>query len=256
MILNLGGGKSKRHMKPSFYMPAGSSFLYAEEEQADGVWNWELAILDSTEITFLRIPPVDVFFVGGGAPGAWGSGDAVGGGGGRGGQLLVWPNITLTENAPYGVTIGGSGQATSAFGATAASGLGSGGGFGAYVQGNTRLQSATPGGDGYLAFVGTGHEDVALLTTLEGICYGAGGGGAVCRSSSGTSSSGDNTSGGSTNTGGYGGTNATTAAGRNGRDGLSHTGAGGGGAAMDGLTGTSGTPGQGGTGIIIIRNAR
>jgi len=256
MILNLGGlGKSRRHMPPVFYLPEGTDFLYAQQERPDGVVDWELAILSGSSVTFLRVPAVDVFLCGGGAAGAWGSGDAAGGGGGRGGEPVTWTNVRLTENAAYGITIGGSGAATEAFGAVARSGRGAGGGFGAYVQGTAQLQSATVGGDGYLAFVNSGHEDCTLLTALAGRRYGAGGGGGACRSSGGVSSQGDHTDGGGSG-GGAGGSDASSGTGRHGANGLANTGGGGGGAAMDGLTGTTGTPGAGGSGILIIRNAR
>lgn len=256
MILNLGGlGKSKRHMPPSFYLPEGTQYLYAQRENADGTFDWELALLGSCSVTFSRVPAVDVFFCAGGAAGAWGSGDAIGGGGGRGGQIVTWTGVTLTENVQYPITIGGNWGNTEAFGQTVYAGQGSGGGFGAFVQGTAQLQAATVGGDGYPAFVFSAQEDCELLTALIGRKYGAGGGGGACRTSAGVSSQGDHTDGGASG-GGAGGSDASSGTARHGGNGLANTGGGGGGAAMDGLTGTTGTPGAGGSGILIIRNAR
>lgn len=216
----------------------------------DNNGNWELVFLTGCTITFNRLDTdVDVFLVGGGnnagASSNW-PGGAQGGAGGKGGGI-VNDTITLETGVAYPVVIGGAGQATTAFGKTAAAGAGSNGGAGAVSPG----YAAGNGVDGVLAFNtgGTLYEDGTPIK------FGAGGGGGAAKGSDSVSKmaagAGGATGGGA---GGSGDSDETDAS----RAGKANTGGGGGGGSSISGTGQGyyPSPGRGGSGIVIIRNAR
>ena len=217
----------------------------------DNNGNWELVFLTNCTITFNRLSTdVDVFLVGGGNDATrssnW-SGGAEGGAGGKGGGI-VNDTLTLEEGVAYPVVIGGGGQATTAFGKTAAAGAGSNGGAGALSPG----YAAGDGTDGVLAFNNTGGT---LYENGTPIKFGAGGGGGAAKGSDSVSKmaagAGGATGGGA---GGSGDSSETDAS----RAGKANTGGGGGGGSSIYGTkqGSYPPPGRGGSGIVIIRNSR
>lgn len=220
--------------------------------------NWELVFLAGCEISFSRLATdVDVFVCAGGMPGNSGTGywgayndcEARGGKGGKGGGTATQPK-TLELHTRYPVTVGGSGQPSSAFGVTAETGAGSAAGNGAYSlwKGSTTDNGNGSGGtDGSVAF-GSG-------TTLyqNGRKYGAGGGGGSARSSLNENKM---TAGAGGATGGGAGGDDSA-----GSPGAANTGGGGGGgSSCQRLNKTEGAynklGGEGGSGIVIIRNKR
>lgn len=258
MIFNLDSGGIDKKKKPPVFTITGANYDYREATAADGTVNWELAIYGSCTLNFSRVVPVDIWLVGGGGPGTTGrqsGSNCYGGSGGTGGERMTISNETLTEHQDYALVVGGSGQATTAFGRTARTRAGSAGGAGGYA-GSSSYTGPYAGTDGQLAFAAHSVPNVSLITSLVGRKYGAGGGGARARSGEYVTSGGGSVNGGVTG-GGKGGNDPTTSSGRNGTAGQANTGAGGGGACYDApATGGSFVPGAGGSGIIIIRNAR
>lgn len=241
MILNTVYGLDKTKLPPLYYASTGTPD-YAQEVQADGTVNWELAIKKSCTLTFTRVvDAVDVFLVGGGAPGGNSDG-GYGGQGGKGGGRTTQSSVTLNEGTGYAIVIGGSGKATTGFGYTAATGGGSDGGAGADYRSTLHGKS---GSSGAYAF----GSSASLL--YSGRKYGpGGGGGGYVQSANNVYNGGD----GGTTGGGHGADRSHTAAADS--AGTANTGGGGGGACYDAPYNKSYGPGTGGSGIIIIRNHR
>lgn len=224
----------------------------APEFLKDNNGNWEIVFKTGCTITFNTLETdVDVFLVGGGARGGSTQGNpnngyALGGNGGKGGGV-VNGTLTLETGVDYPVVIGGSDQATKAFGLTAAPGAGSNGGTGACTS---PAGNATAGIDGVLAFNNTGGT---LYENGTPIKFGAGGGGGAAVGTGATYAS---AAGGATG-GGHGGSGNPNEA-ESILAGVANTGCGGGGAGRYYNSGTGGaqSPGYGGSGIVIIRNAR
>lgn len=250
MILNLGPmGKSRAKMPPQFTYTG--SYQYAESVRSDGTVDWEIAFLSSGTLVFQKVvDKIDVFMIGGGAPGSAGSHNdsiarSIGGAGGKGGtrrNLSGNSAVPVTAGTSYILTIGGSGAATSGFGTTAAGGNGKAGGAGAYVTDGTNSgEHAGNGNDGEEAF---GSGSTTLL--WNGYKYGAGGGGGGAKAPV-TYFARNPGSGGTSGAGDGGAENA------NGGAAAANSGSGGGGG---GFYNWAGSGGAGGSGIIMIRNAR
>lgn len=280
MILNMGVGLSKAALPPVFTASGteGTDWIYTEDRASNGSVNWELVFLNNVEFYFDRVGPVDIFIVGGGASGTNGSGGSTnvyGGAGGAGGECVVVSNAAAKESYLYMTELGsgdidtnlvhtdggygplgrtapdaGGSTPTREVLYTARSGYGSSGGTGAHINGGSKTGS-TSGSDGVYAFGDL--TDAGL--TYPGRKYGAGGGGAYCRSSDYSKAFGDYLGG--VTGGGDGGHDATgSTSSMSGAAGMDYTGAGGGGACRDAVTTKAGTPGAGGRGIVIFRNAR
>lgn len=249
-----GGGNRQL---PKYTVHSGTAPLLLVDPNNDSYW--ELVFLGNCEITFSRLlTNVDVFVCAGGMPGGSGTGywgnyndcEAKGGKGGNGGGTVTTTAITLQEGIRYAVRVGGSGQPSSAFGATAETGTGANGGSGAYSawKGSiVRNYDGDAGGDGTVAF-GSGET-----LYQNGRKYGPAGGGGSARSSLNDNQQAKG-AGGETG-GGDGGDDS------NGLPGTANTGAGGGGgSSCQRLNKTEGAynklGGDGGSGIVIIRNAR
>ena len=244
------------------YTYTGTTPTFASDSEG----NWELAFQGDCEITFSKIGAVDIFVVAGGMSGGNGKitiglnsnyARVVGGNGGKGGGRVTSYGVQLSTGQNYTVTVGGSGQSSSAFGVTAESGAGANGGAGAtgdVSNWNGRsLTNSVPGSEGAYAF----GESTSLIGSISGRMYGAGGGGAGITSGYGGGKA--QSAGGSTG-GGAGGRDETNY--RNGVAGAANTGSGGGGGEATytnspyGVISHTGNGGAGGSGIVIIRNAR
>lgn len=259
MILNVVNGAPSVPFSAPLYTYTGTK----PQLKIDGS-NWEMAFVGDCDITFQRInATIDVFLVGGGAPGAAGSGTrngtlgyAVGGKGGNGGERKTVSALPVSVGTKYSVRIGGSGQSTNGFGKTAAPGSGtSNGGAGAKQSGTSSHSSAEEGTDGGYAF--------ATADTLfwPGYKYsGTGGGGGANNNQFAGWDNGEvggmgyTVDGQERRSGGHGGTESEP----NGKPGQANGGGGGGGGASDmSLAGYQNYPGgKGGSGIVIIRNHR
>lgn len=196
---------------------------------------------------------IDVFCLGGGGNGAPGD-KTYGGSGGAGGKTTTKRGVSVSENNPYGVTVGGSGGTTSAFGVSASGGGsgalrgpggsgGSGGGSGGRNKGGG--DGGTNGGNGetteYAGGTGQGTNTYEFGETSRTLYAGGGGGGAGENDSPGQGGAGGGVQGGWR---GYDGFAASANTG----------GGGGGGGAANGGNGHPG--GAGGSGIVVIRNKR
>lgn len=262
---------SGNRRSPAFSITGGT---YAYKEQAvagSDQNNWELALLSGTnaKITFARTTgPIDVFLIGGGAPGSGGSfseNGATGADGGRSGRRVTRLNMEIEEGVSYSFTVGAPGKVTKIFGIQSPDGTyteGGSGGVAEVLGQSAHVVQATSGGDGEYAF---GDANCLLF---PGRKYGAGGGGGGASVSKnviiGMDQQGNpvyrvvstNTPGayGGTTGGGTGSSNAAISA----TSGADNTGSGGGGAffAASEYTSASSANGKGGSGIIIIRNAR
>lgn len=205
----------------------------------------------------------DLFMVGAGYHGSGGDGNAYVGGdcyGGNGGAGGYYRTITsITPDALTEITIGSTGGAHSTFGdyststdSTHKTSVGQGG----FVQSSSAVhRGSTAGENGVYAF-----DD----STVDGILYGACGGGGSCCGQFGETVHCMSQSGGGTTGGGAGGASeywfiqpyvyAAT-------NGTANTGSGGGGGAFHfmnngGVWQTTGSVGLGGSGTIILRNHR
>lgn len=226
----------------------------------DGNGNWEIVLTGDCTIRFRRLlQRVDICLVAGGKPGSAGKGnmaDALGGNGGDGGEVKNIYGFSPEIGKSYACKIGKSGENTSAFGYTAATGKGSAGGTGAH-QNSTSLahDNATAGADGVYAF---GTADTLVW---PGYKFGPGGGAGAARIPAlgywSTASDGGmgwiDPRSGNPNTGGGNGTHAA------GNKGDPNSGGGGAGGASDhynSSTEKNYSGGPGGTGAVLIRNTR
>lgn len=257
---------------PTFKVPvAGTDFSYTGAYQIldDANGNWRIKLLTSGTFKFLKSFPVDLFLVGGGAGGAYGSkGDnslTCYGRGGCGGYTKTIRNKTFAINSDINVIIGiggGAGQGSggaSIFGSTSYQANG-----GTYEQGgsgggNGRGAAGSDGADGNpnTTELGSSYANAKTYgkgqgtTTREfgeptGDLYSGGGGG--CNSGAPGSGGGG--------AGGVRSDNGRQSSG-NGTPGIANTGGGGGASGYHTYgSGSVGTPGSGGSGIIIIRNKR
>ena len=263
-----GGGGGSSTIR--YNLISGTAPTYLEDSETG---DWELVFLSSCKIKVTTAVSVDVFAVGGGAPGEAGymSGaqTAHGGKGGKGGARVTSVK-TLTANTEYQIDVGVSGQSTYAFEVTAASGGGSAGGEGAYA---TYPGGGDSGGNGTAGGLAFGRASASTGRTLyeksfdqDGqdpvvIYFGpGGGGGGAWRSMNSTDASAARGTGAATGGGNGGKPSATTDYSFTAGDpGSANTGAGGGGggAHLIGYTNVSGAAGGlGGSGIVIIRNHR
>lgn len=258
MILNVVNGAPVVPFSAPLYTYTGAK----PQLKIDGS-DWEMAFTGDCDITFQRVnATIDVFLVGGGAPGAAGSGTrngtlgyAVGGKGGNGGERKTFA-LSASAGTKYSVRIGGSGQSTTAFGKSAAGGSGTDSeANGATQSGTSSHASAGEGSDGGYAF------DTADTLFWPGYKYGATGGGGGANNSQ--FAGWDNgevgglgyvVDGQARRSGGHGGTESEPS----GKPGQANGGGGGGGGASDmSLAGYQNYPGgKGGSGIVIIRNHR
>ena len=199
------------------------------------IGNWKIRFLTSGTLKFTDLKGaangIDVFLVGGGGHGVRNS-ESIGGAGGGGGYTRTIRNVTLSTNATYTITVGGSAGNTSAFGYTAGAGKTSDSGYrGGDGGSGGAVFDKSPGSDGGDGGVyssssnwrgGYGQKSVAGPNGETGTTREFGESGKTVYS-----------------TGGYGQSTASGAA---------NTGNGGGGH-------KSGS-GSGGSGIVIIRNKR
>lgn len=257
-------GKSKKKLPPKYSYTGTAPLLY-QTARADGTVDWELVFTGNCTIAFQRIvDKVDLFLVGGGAPGGKAYQEnygARGGSGGRGGECKTVANVSVAAGVAYNIVVGSSGQASSALGSSASSGAGAVGATGSFArtasQGGTASYDGTAGSNGTTAFGGQATQ------YKNGWRYGPGGGGgdAFARNASGQQEI-------SNANGGAPGNNGATDAGAMGGDlsnhtvgypGDANTGEGGGGGAgfRDQLYGDDwNNGGAGGSGIVMMRNAR
>lgn len=223
----------------------------------DGSGNWRLKFLTSGTFTPKKKVKIDVFLVGGGAPGYKGNyvyDGTVGGPGGAGGYTGTYASIEITKDTPYVISVGGQCGASSAFGKSKSGGAAptvplssSSGGSGGGSHSNRKYgrpagNGGSNGSAGYGYLPGSGQESTTReFGEATGALYAAGGGG--CDMNDGDTFR-ANTQGGD----GGGGVGEGTSGSATG--GTTNSGSGGGGA------GRNHSPGSGGSGIVIIRNAR
>jgi hypothetical protein len=228
--------------------------------------NWEIALLSSGTLKFLKnVGLVDFFVVSGGKDGdsisSWGSaGNLKACSGGKGGGRVTSEGVLMTKGADYAAVIGANEQNSSISGTgvslSAAPGTGTfsfGGGGAESDRDAVDPDHTLPQYPMHGAYAYEKATDTVLISDFVGHKFGAGGGGGGC----------DQRLDGHTRSGGMGG---DTGGGRgggydeeetmhNGADGLANHGAGGGGAYRF-RSGTDNYCGHGGSGIIFIRNHR
>lgn len=147
-------------------------YAYLAQTGGDGTVHFDLALLTSGTLRFTRKPvKTAVFLQAGGEKGTDGNStsQAAGGNGGR----HLETEIQLNAGTSYNVVIGGSGEATTAFGLSTEDADGVDGSLGGKSGTNTGVK----GRDGVTAFDGT-----SLIQALNGRKYGAGGGAGAFRS--------------------------------------------------------------------------
>ena len=249
--------------KPIWPMGGGKGlpeFTYTGTYQVidDGNDNWRIKFKSSGTLIFTKLngakKGIDVFLVGGGGNGANAKG--CGSGGGGGGYTTTVGNVAVLRSAEYQITVGGSQQASTGFGATANAGSngvwkGAGGNGGA-GGGRGNAGNSSPGGKGGSnggSSSGTGQgtstrEFWAIDKDATATLYAGGGGGGATFGKGGAGGDGGGGAGG-----GYSG-------GQAGKAGTANTGGGGGGAGAWSSDAGTKYGGAGGSGIVIIRNAR
>ena len=236
----------------------------------DGDGNWRIKFLSSGIFTPLKNMVIDVFLVGGGAPGGNGykSGSTYrGAGGGGSGYTTTARSVVLAANTAYQITVGAggavntaSGGDTTAFGATASGGKApnaadyryggngaSGGGMGNSGGKGSAGGSDGSDGAGNASYAGKGQGTTTReFGETDGDLYaggGAGGGGGSAGADAATVIAGG--------AGGGGDSASNTRDATPGEDGKG--GGGGGGSSTSSATRTGAS---GGSGIAIIRNHR
>lgn len=232
----------------------GIDYVYAEDTETS---HFEMAILNTCDISFQFSVAIDVFLVGGGASGDKGYSNAAGGAGGNGGETILMRNFKPVTSQTYPMIIGSSDNNTTGFNKIARSGYGSAGGGGGACWGNSHDAYPTAGANGVVAFNGSNETGLNLLpSSYRNVLYGAGGGGADCVNSLYVWSTGAGSNDGGLTGGGDGGSDPTGGADSIGKNGLPNTGGGGGGGCGNGATSYYANGGAGGSGIILIRDAR
>jgi hypothetical protein len=232
----------------------GIDYVYAEDEETS---HFEMAILNSCDISFQFSVAIDVFLVGGGASGETGYSNASGGDGGNGGETILLRGFKPVTSQIYPMIIGSSDNATTGFDKIARSGYGSVGGIGGDCYGNNHDNYPSAGSPGVVAFNGSNETGLSLLpSSYRNILYGAGGGGADCVNSLYVWSTGAGSNDGGLTGGGEGGFDPNGGQDAIGKPGLPNTGGGGGGGCGNGAIPRYFSGGAGGSGIILIRDAR
>lgn len=232
----------------------GIDYVYAEDIETS---HFEMAILNTCDISFQFSVAIDVFLVAGGASGARGYSNAAGGAGGNGGETILIKNFKPVFSQTYQMIIGSSDSNTTGFDKIARSGYGSTGGRGGECWGNTHSAHPSAGANGVVAFNGSNETGLNLLpSSYRNILYGAGGGGAHCVNSLYVWSTDAGSNAGGLTGGGEGGSDPNGGNGAVGKNGLVNTGGGGGGGCANGISSTTYRGGDGGSGIILIRDAR
>lgn len=232
----------------------GIDYVYAEDTETS---HFEMAILNTCDISFQFSVAIDVFLVGGGASGGSGYSDAAGGAGGAGGETILISNFKPVTAQTYSMIIGSSDNNTTGFNKIARSGYGSAGGGGGACFGNNHDAYPSAGANGVVAFNGSNETGLSLLpSSYRNILYGAGGGGADCVNSLYVWSTGAGSNAGGLTGGGEGGFAPNGGEDAIGKPGLPNTGGGGGGGCCNGTLSAYFSGGAGGSGIILIRDAR
>lgn len=245
--------------------------------------NWKIHFLTSGTLTFSNLygatDGIDVFLVGGGGAGSNPTGAGAGGGGG---YTKTIPNVTVSSNTQYSVTVGEGGAVgtkgvaigakggASSFGTLEPAdggygGQNSTGGNGGSGGGSGNAGSQTPDGETKMAGGSDGGNGSAYSSQSVGIgqgtttrefgessgkLYAGGGGGGSNQGSSPPSYGGAGGAGGGGH--GFGVSSKPATAGK------TNTGGGGGAGANNTVNDTNAErrAGAGGSGIVIIRNAR
>lgn len=232
----------------------GIDYVYAEDTETS---HFEMAILNTCDISFQFSVPIDIFLVGGGASGGEGYSNAAGGSGGNGGETILIRNFKPETSQVYPMIIGSSDNSTTGFNRIARSGYGSVGGIGGACWGNSHDGDPAAGSPGVVAFNGSNETGLSLLpSSYRNVLYGAGGGGADCLNSLYVSSVGRGSNDGGLTGGGEGGSDPNGGVEALGKNGLANTGGGGGGGCGNGAISRWFPGGAGGSGIILIRDAR
>lgn len=232
----------------------GIDYVYAEDTETS---HFEMAILNTCDISFQFSVPIDIFLVGGGSSGADGYSNAAGGAGGNGGESILISNFKPITSQTYPMIIGSSDSDTIGFDRIARAGYGSSGGHGGECWGNSHDAYPSAGSNGVVAFNGSNITGLSLLpSSYRNVLYGAGGGGADCVNSLYVWSTGAGSNDGGLTGGGEGGSDPNGGQDAIGKPGLTNTGGGGGGGCGNGAVPAYFSGGAGGSGIILIRDAR
>ena len=232
----------------------GIDYVYAEDTETS---HFEMAILNTCDISFQFSVPIDIFLVGGGSSGSEGYSNAAGGAGGNGGESILISNFKPITSQVYPLVIGASDNNTTGFDRIARAGYGSSGGVGGECWGNTHDGYPSAGANGVVAFNGSNETGLSLLpSSYRNVLYGAGGGGADCVNSLYVWSTGAGSNDGGLTGGGEGGFDPNGGQDAIGKPGLTNTGGGGGGGCGNGAIPRYFSGGAGGSGIILIRDAR
>lgn len=232
----------------------GIDYVYAEDAETS---HFEMAILNSCDVSFQLSVPIDIFLVGGGSSGSAGYSNAAGGSGGNGGESILISNFKPTTSQVYSLVIGASDNNTTGFNRIARAGYGSSGGKGGECWGHTHDAYPSAGSNGVVAFNGSNITGLSLLpSSYRDVLYGAGGGGADCVNSLYVWSTGAGSNDGGLTGGGSGGSTPSGGEDAVGKNGLINTGGGGGGGCGNGAIPRYFSGGAGGSGIILIRDAR
>lgn len=263
MIINCGGkGGDSGDVAALDYSYSGTS-----EITGNIYGDWCITLKSAGTFIFNNLgnaaQGIEVCCVGAGGGGCSGYDNAIGGGGGEGGQV-VNQTVSVEVGTPYTISVGAGGSQkanggnTTGFGITAtggkgatdikgASGTGCGaGGRGGSVFGvNPATQESTAGGAGAYAF---GDSKLRIPSFGIGYKFGAGGGGAHALNSHNCGAWSGSRAGGVSG-GGDGGSYGSA-----GSAGTANSGGGGGGGGNN-MTYTE-AGGKGGSGIVIIRNVR
>ena len=232
----------------------GIDYVYAEDTETS---HFEMAILNTCDISFQFSVAIDVFLVAGGKSGEKGYSNAAGGNGGNGGETILIRNFKPVTSQVYSMVIGSSDSNTTGFNKVARSGYGSAGGGGAECWGHSHNRYPSAGNRGVVAFNGSNETGLSLLpSSYRNVLYGAGGGGADCVNSLYVWSTGSGSNSGGLTGGGNGGHDPSGGVDALGKNGSANTGGGGGGGCGNGATTLYYSGGAGGSGIILIRDAR
>ena len=232
----------------------GIDYVYVEDTETS---HFEMAILNTCDISFQFSVAIDVFLVAGGQSGGEGYSNASGGDGGNGGETILIKNFKPVASQTYPMIIGSSNNNTTGFDRIARTGYGSAGGHGGSCYDNHIDTYPAAGSNGVVAFNGSNETGLNLLpSSYRNILYGAGGGGADCIDSLYTSSVGGGFNNGGLTGGGTGGEDPWGNNMGSGLPGLPNTGGGGGGGCCNGVVPAYFPGGDGGSGIILIRDAR
>lgn len=140
--------------------------------------NWKIRFLTSGTLTFTALngaeDGIDVFYVGGGAGGAYKTSTWVVGGGGGGGYTATYKNVAVSAGYAYDIVIGSGGGGNASGGSTSAFGHTVSGGYSGTYKDTSPINGGNGGSGGGCGWDGAGGTNGSDGEAVSGSTSGKG----------------------------------------------------------------------------------